>query len=42
MPAVHTFALYSTVAVAFDFFFQITAFVALLAIDQKRYEVNIY
>ncbi|XP_050308286.1 NPC intracellular cholesterol transporter 1 homolog 1b-like [Anthonomus grandis grandis] len=40
MPAVKTFAIYSTVAIVIDFLLQITAFVALLAIDQKRYEAN--
>lgn len=39
MPAVRTFALYSTVAILLDFLFQITAFIALMSIDQKRYEV---
>lgn len=39
MPAVQTFAVYSTLAVAFDFAFQTTAFLALLALDQKRYDV---
>lgn len=40
MPAVQTFAVYATIAVAFDFIFQITAFLALLSLDQKRYEVS--
>jgi Niemann-Pick C1 protein len=40
MPAVRTFALYATVALFLDFIFQISAFVALMAIDQKRVEVN--
>lgn len=39
MPAVQTFAVYATLAVAFDFLFQTTAFLALLALDQKRYDV---
>lgn len=38
MPAVRTFALYATVALFIDFIFQITAFVALLAIDESRRE----
>lgn len=38
MPAVNTFALYSTVAILFDFLFQITAFVALMCIDHNRSE----
>ncbi|KAF2904777.1 hypothetical protein ILUMI_01402 [Ignelater luminosus] len=40
MPAVKTFALYSTAALIFDFLFQITAFVALLYLDEKRFEDN--
>lgn len=36
MPAVKTFALYATVAIFFNFLLQITAFVALMAIDQYR------
>ncbi|KAJ8924000.1 hypothetical protein NQ315_006776 [Exocentrus adspersus] len=40
MPAVHTFALYATIAVLFDFLLQITAFIALLSLDQERYENN--
>lgn len=39
MPAVQTFAVYATLAVVFDFVFQTTAFLALLALDQKRYDV---
>lgn len=38
MPAVRTFALYATVALFLDFIFQISAFIALMAIDQKRME----
>lgn len=38
MPAVRTFALYATVALFIDFIFQITAFIALMAIDQSRLE----
>lgn len=38
MPAVRTFALYATVALAIDFVLQISAFIALMAIDQKRLE----
>lgn len=41
MPAVNTFAMYAAVAVLFDFVFQITAFVALMCLDQKRYQVGI-
>ncbi|CAG9821327.1 unnamed protein product [Phaedon cochleariae] len=41
MPAVKTFAIYSTVAVFFDFLFQMTAFVALLTLDEQRYEKNL-
>lgn len=40
MPAVRTFALYATVAIFLDFIFQITAFVALMSLDQKRFVVN--
>ncbi|XP_018569147.1 Niemann-Pick type protein homolog 1B [Anoplophora glabripennis] len=40
MPAVHTFALYATIAVLFNFILQITAFVALLSLDEERYENN--
>lgn len=38
MPAVHTFALYAAIAVSFNFIYQITAFIALLYIDECRYE----
>lgn len=37
MPAVQTFALYACVAILIDFLLQITVFVALLALDQRRY-----
>lgn len=37
MPAVRTFALYACVAILLDFLLQITAFVALMALDQRRY-----
>ena len=40
MPAVKTFALYATVALLLDFLFQITCFVSLLALDDRRYEVR--
>ncbi|PNF39249.1 hypothetical protein B7P43_G16956, partial [Cryptotermes secundus] len=36
MPAVRTFALYATVALLLDFIFQITCFVSLLAVDDRR------
>lgn len=36
MPAVKTFAYFATVAILLDFIFQITAFLALIAIDEKR------
>lgn len=39
MPAVKTFALYSAVAIFLNFIFQITVFVALMSLDQKRFEV---
>lgn len=40
MPAVKTFALYATVAIFFNFLLQITAFIALMAIDIERYNVR--
>ncbi|XP_065167705.1 NPC intracellular cholesterol transporter 1 homolog 1b-like [Atheta coriaria] len=40
MPAVHTFAFFATIALLFDFLLQITAFIALLAIDERRYKEN--
>jgi len=40
MPAVIAFALYSSIAIIFDFLFQITAFIALMTIDFKRQEEN--
>lgn len=40
MPAVNTFALFATIALLIDFILQITAFIALLAIDEMRYEVR--
>ncbi|XP_062539405.1 NPC intracellular cholesterol transporter 1 homolog 1b [Armigeres subalbatus] len=36
MPAVNTFAWYATVALLVDFILQITAFVALMALDERR------
>lgn len=36
MPAVKTFAYYATVAIFLDFLFQITAFIALISIDERR------
>ncbi|XP_017872469.1 PREDICTED: Niemann-Pick C1 protein [Drosophila arizonae] len=36
MPAVKTFAMYAAIAILLDFLLQITAFVALMAIDEKR------
>lgn len=38
MPAVRTFALYSSVALSLDFIFQITTFIALMVLDQRRVE----
>nr|XP_012232256.1 PREDICTED: Niemann-Pick C1 protein-like isoform X2 [Linepithema humile] len=40
MPAVNTFAMYASLSILFNFFLQITAFVALLALDSKRTENN--
>ncbi|KAH8344530.1 hypothetical protein KR084_009807 [Drosophila pseudotakahashii] len=37
MPAVKTFAMYAAIALLLDFLLQITAFVALMAIDERRY-----
>lgn len=41
MPAVRTFALYATTAILIDFLLQITVFVALMSLDQRRYQVHI-
>ncbi|XP_055914958.1 NPC intracellular cholesterol transporter 1 homolog 1b [Eupeodes corollae] len=38
MPAVKTFAMYAAVAIVLDFLFQITAFVALMSLDERRFE----
>lgn len=40
MPAVKTFALYAAVAVLIDFLLQVTAFIALISLDQRRYLVG--
>ncbi|KAL1502244.1 hypothetical protein ABEB36_007416 [Hypothenemus hampei] len=40
MPAVETFAIYATLAVAFNFLYQITTFLAFLSVDQRRYNSN--
>ncbi|XP_063229747.1 NPC intracellular cholesterol transporter 1 homolog 1b-like [Bacillus rossius redtenbacheri] len=40
MPAVHTFALYATLALLFDLLFQLSSFVALLALDDRRQAAN--
>ena len=40
MPAVRVFSQYAALAVFFDFLLQITAFVALLALDAKRHKVS--
>lgn len=42
MPAVKTFALYAAVAILIDFILQVTAFVALISLDQRRYLVNLH
>lgn len=42
MPAVNTFAMYAAVAVLVDFILQITAFIALLSLDDKRYKVSVH
>lgn len=38
MPAVKTFAMYAAAAIILDFLFQITAFVALMSLDERRFE----
>ncbi|XP_071451565.1 NPC intracellular cholesterol transporter 1 homolog 1b-like [Hetaerina americana] len=40
MPAVRTFALYAAVALLIDFFLQITAFIALMSLDDQRQTSN--
>ncbi|KAH8291659.1 hypothetical protein KR018_010859 [Drosophila ironensis] len=40
MPAVKTFAMYAAIAILLDFLLQITAFVALMAIDERRHQDN--
>lgn len=40
MPAVNTFAIYATVAMTFNFILQTTTFIAILTIDESRYEVR--
>lgn len=40
MPAVRTFALTSGLAVILDFLLQMSAFVALVALDARRQEVG--
>ncbi|XP_067640967.1 NPC intracellular cholesterol transporter 1 homolog 1b [Eurosta solidaginis] len=42
MPAVKTFAMYAAAAILFNFFFQLTAFVALMALDERRAESGRY
>ncbi|KAI4468752.1 npc intracellular cholesterol transporter 1 [Holotrichia oblita] len=37
MPAVNTFAIFATLAMLFNLLLQLTAFIALLAIDERRY-----
>lgn len=36
MPAVKTFAFYATVAIILNFIFQITAFISLISLDERR------
>ncbi|XP_053950504.1 NPC intracellular cholesterol transporter 1 homolog 1b [Anastrepha ludens] len=36
MPAVKTFAMYAAAAILFNFFFQLTAFVAFMTLDERR------
>ncbi|XP_062493658.1 NPC1-like intracellular cholesterol transporter 1 [Pezoporus occidentalis] len=40
MPAVRTFSLTAALAIAFDFLLQVSAFVALLALDARREEAS--
>ncbi|XP_020288824.1 Niemann-Pick type protein homolog 1B-like [Pseudomyrmex gracilis] len=40
MPAVNTFAMYASLSILINFLLQITAFVALLSLDCKRFENN--
>ena len=40
MPAVRVFSQYASLAVFIDFLLQISAFVALLALDAKRQKVS--
>lgn len=40
MPAVQTFALYAAAAITFNFFLQITAFIAIMTIDLVRQNVS--
>ncbi|CAL1681672.1 unnamed protein product [Lasius platythorax] len=40
MPAVNTFAMYASLSILINFLLQITAFVALLALDERRIKNN--
>ncbi|CAM9472679.1 unnamed protein product, partial [Ascophyllum nodosum] len=42
LPAVEYFCIYAGTAIIFDFFLQVTAFVALLTLDAKRQEAGRY
>lgn len=42
MPAVQSFALYAMIAIMFNFFLQITAFVAFMTIDLIRQNVSLF
>lgn len=42
MPAVHTFAIYAAMAVAFNFLLQITMLVAVVTLDVQRQYRNRY
>ncbi|XP_049852648.1 NPC intracellular cholesterol transporter 1 homolog 1b-like isoform X2 [Schistocerca gregaria] len=42
MPAVNTFALYASVATILNFIFQITCFVSIMTLDDKRQSENRY
>ena len=40
MPAVHTFAIYASVAVAVNFMLQVTMLIAVVTLDAKRQDKN--
>ena len=42
MPAVHTFSIYASMAVALNFMLQVTMLIAVLTLDAKRQDANRY